>query len=137
MSKRESIAANILTTLEAVSQIKYVTRDPFDFKKLSSAQFPAVLIQTSREDRVDVTISSRESTIDYLLVGYVKDGEIDTARNQIVEYIEESLDVDRTRGGNAIDTQVITVEVDDGTANPIGGVLVTVRVLYNFIRGSV
>lgn len=141
MSKRESIAANIVTTLDAVSQIKYVTREPFDFQKLSNAQFPAILVQTATETRDDITIGgsdiTREGTIDYLLVGYTKGVTIDAARNQLIEYIEEALDADRTRGGYALDTQVVSVETDEGSIDPIGGVLVTVRVLYNFTRGSV
>lgn len=140
MSKRETIAANLKTTLQNVAQIKFVTREPFDFAKLSNAQYPALLIQTASESREDATIgtsATREGTIDYLIVGYIKGVALDTARNNLVEYIEEALDVDRTRGGNALDTQVVSVETDDGSIDPIGGVLVTVRVLYNFTRGSV
>lgn len=140
MSKRESIASNIVTTLNGVANIKYVTREPFDFAKLSNAQFPAVLIQSSSESRDDITIGgadiTRDGTIDYILVGYVKGALLDSARNQLIQYIEESLDVDRTRGGNALDTQIVSVETDEGSIDPIGGVLVTVRVLYNFTRGA-
>lgn len=140
MSKRESIASNLVSTLQAVTQIKKVTREPFDFQKLSNAQFPAVLIQTASESRSDITIGdsniTREGSIDYLIVGYTKGTSIDTARNQLVEYIEEALDVDRTRGGHALDTQIVSVETDEGSIDPIGGVLVTVRVLYNFTRGA-
>ena len=140
MSKRESIASNLVNTLQAVTQIKKVTREPFDFQKLSNAQFPAVLIQTASESRSDITIGdssiTREGSIDYLIVGYTKGVSIDTARNQLVEYIEEALDADRTRGGHALDTQIVSVETDEGSIDPIGGVLVTVRVLYNFTRGA-
>lgn len=140
MSKRESIAGNIVSTLNAVTQIKKVSREPIDFAKLSNAQFPAVLVQSSSESRTDVTIGddgiTREGSIDYLLVGYVKGAVIDTARNTLVELIEEALDADRTRGGYALDTQVVSVETDDGSIDPIGGVLVTARVLYNFTRGA-
>ena len=140
MSKRESIAANVVSTLQAVTQIKKVTREPFDFQKLSNAQFPAVLIQTASESRSDITIGdssiTREGSIDYLIVGYTKGTSIDAARNQLVEYIEEALDADRTRGGYALDTQIVSVETDEGSIDPIGGVLVTVRVLYNFTRGA-
>ena len=140
MSKRESIASNLVSTLQAVTQIKKVTREPFDFQKLSNAQFPAVLVQTASESRSDITIGdssiTREGSIDYLIVGYTKGVSIDTARNQLVEYIEEALDVDRTRGGYALDTQIVSVETDEGSIDPIGGVLVTVRVLYNFTRGA-
>ena len=140
MSKRESIASNLVSTLQAVTQIKKVTREPFDFQKLSNAQFPAVLVQTASESRSDITIGdssiTREGSIDYLIVGYTKGVSIDAARNQLVEYIEEALDADRTRGGNALDTQIISVETDEGSIDPIGGILVTVRVLYNFTRGA-
>lgn len=143
MSIRESIADNIVTVLAAASsplELKYVTREPFDFEKLSNAQFPAVLVQTGTETRNDETIGNssiqRHGTIDYRLVGYVKSSAIDTARNNLIETIEEALDADRTRGGYAIDTQVINVETDEGSIDPIGGVIVTVRVLYQFTRGT-
>ena len=44
MSVRENVAANLVTTLKAIStpNVKKVTREPFDFDKLSNAQFPAI-----------------------------------------------------------------------------------------------
>ncbi len=79
MSVRESIATNLVTALQAVTTpttIKFVTREPFDFDKLSNAQYPAVLVRTTSEDRGDSTVggsaTQRLSTIDYELVGYVK-----------------------------------------------------------------
>ena len=141
MSKRESIAASVVTAIGGVTAIKYVTREPFDFTKLSNAQFPAVIVQTGQETRSDITIGgdsiTREGSIDYQIIGYVKSTTIDTARNELVELIEEALDADRTRGGYALDTQVVSVETDEGSISPIGGVIVTVRVLYNFTRGAV
>lgn len=141
MSKRESIAASVVTALDGVTAIKYVTREPFDFTKLSNAQFPAVIVQTGQETRDDITIGggniTREGSIDYQIIGYVKSTTIDTARNELVELIEEALDADRTRGGHALDTQIVSVETDEGSISPIGGVIVTARVLYNFTRGAV
>lgn len=143
MSIRENIAGNIVTTLRAAttpSNIRYVTREPFDFNKLSNAQFPALLIRTAGEDREDSTIggsmSQRMGTISYEIVGYAKAGAIDTARNNLIETIEEALDVDRTRGGFAIDTQITSVEIDDGSIDPIGGVIITVSCTYQFTRGN-
>ena len=142
MSVRENIAANIVTALKAIStpNVKKVTREPFDFDKLSNAQFPAILVRTANETREDSSMggsaSSRHGTIDYELVCFVKHKNIDTARNQIVEAIDEKLDDDRTRGGHAVDTQVTSVEVDDGTIDPIGGVIVTVQILYSYTRGD-
>ena len=59
MSVRESVASNIVTTLQAATTPvtpKYVTREPFEFNELSNAQFPAILVQTASETREDVTI---------------------------------------------------------------------------------
>lgn len=143
MSLREDIASDIVTTLRAVTtpvNIKYVTREPFDFQKLSNAQFPAILVQSASETREDSTIGSssvtRRGQIDYELIGYVKLTAIDSARNNLIEAIEEALDDDRTRGGLALDTQVIGIETDQGSIDPIGGIIVTVRVMYNFTRGA-
>ena len=142
MSVRENIAKNLVTTLQAITtpKVKKVTREPFDFDKLSNAQFPAILVRTANETREDASLggsmTSRHGTIDYELICFVKHKNIDTARNQIAEAIDEKLDEDRTRGGHAVDTQVISVEVDDGTIDPIGGVIVTVQILYSYTRGD-
>ena len=143
MSVRESVASNIVTTLQAATTPvtpKYVTREPFEFNELSNAQFPAILVQTATELRRDVTIGddgiTREGVITYDLVGYVKSTTIDAARNQLIETIEEALDVDRTRGGNVLDTQIVSVETDQGAIAPVGGIIVTVEVMYNFVRGN-
>ena len=143
MSVRESVASDIVTTLQAATTPvtpKYVTREPFEFNELSNAQFPAILVQTASETREDVTIGDdairREGVITYDLVGYVKSTTIDAARNQLIETIEEALDVDRTRGGNALDTQIVSIETDEGAIAPVGGVIVTVNVMYNFVRGN-
>jgi hypothetical protein len=96
-------------------------------------------VRTADENREDSTLGGtlgkRMSTITYDLVCFVKSKEIDTARNQIIETIEEILDVDRTRGGNAKDTQITSIEVDEGQITPIGGVILTVAVTYEYTRG--
>jgi len=143
MSIRESIASDIVTTLQAATTPvtpKYVTREPFEFTELSNAQFPAILVQSGTESRSDITIGddqiTREGTITYEVVGYVKSSTIDTARNNLLETIEEALDADRTRNGVALDTQVVSIETDEGAIAPIGGIIVTVQVMYNFVRGN-
>jgi hypothetical protein len=140
---RELIASNIVSTLKAITDSnrpKKVTREPFDFERLSNAQFPAVLIQTGPESRTDSTIAGdnakREGVINYRLICYVKGAQIDNARNRIIELIENTLDVDRTRGGYAIDTQVTDIETDQGSLDPIGGVIINVRTIYTYNRGN-
>ena len=143
MSIRESVAEHIVTTLSNAFEplaIRYVTREPFEFNELSNAQFPAVLVQSSSELRSDITIGdsdiTRQGIITYDLVGYVKSKNIDTARNELLQTIEESLDSDRTRGGLVLDTQVLEVQTDQGSIIPVGGIIVTVEVMYNFTRGN-
>lgn len=140
---RESIAANIVTTLQGITGSyapKLVTREPFDFEKLSNAQFPAILIQTDTESRADLTIGgatqTRDATIDYSVVCYIKGSSIDAARNGIVSAVENAIDADRTRGGNALDSQIVSIQTDQGSIAPVGGVIITVRVRYNFTRGA-
>jgi hypothetical protein len=142
MSVRENIADNLVAQLKLITtpKVKKVTREPFDIDKLSNAQFPAILVRTANEAREDVTLggsaTSRQGTLDYELFCFVKHKNIDTARNQIIEAVDEKLDEDRSRGGHALDTQIVSVEVDDGTIDPIGGVIVTVRVNYFYTRGD-
>ena len=68
MSKREDIAANIVTVLDAMStpELKKITRDPFQTDELSDQQYPAAWIASSEEVRADTTMGSttREGTID-------------------------------------------------------------------------
>lgn len=144
MSVRESIANNIVDTLRdsviLPTRISYATREPFDFQKLSNAQFPAALVRTAGESREDSSIAGtmgkRMASINYELVCFVKAGVIDQARNNIIEAIEEGLEQDRTRGGFALDTQLINIEVDEGSIAPVGGVILTVRVMYEYTRGT-
>jgi len=142
MSIRESIAAELVTTLKAITTpvaIKKVDRNPFDFERLSNAQFPALWILSGEETRQDSTMndgsSTRNSVVDYRLICFVKSASIDTARNELIEAIEEGLDADRTRGGYAVDTQLISISTDEGSIDPIGGVVLTIRVEYNYVRG--
>lgn len=143
MSVRENIANNIVSTLQGITSpvaIKYVTREPFDFNKLSNAQYPAILVRSADEAREDSSIggalTQRMGTINYELICFVKGALIDQARNNIIEAIEEGLDVDRGRGNSALDTQVVGVEIDEGSIDPIGGVIITVRVVYQYTRGT-
>ena len=144
MSTRENIASNIASTISGITSpsIKKVTRQPFDIDELSDKQYPVVIVQTSEETREDVEIGSgakrRQGTIDFVLSGFVKCEEtnIDTKRNQLITAIETELESDITRGSNALDTEVISVETDEGTLFPIGGIRMTIRCIYTFESGT-
>ena len=144
MSTRENIASNIASTISGISSpaIKKVTRQPFDIDELSDKQYPAVIIQTSEETREDIELGTgaktRQGTIDFVVSGFVKGAEsnIDTKRNQLITAIETELESDITRSGNALDTEIVSVETDEGTLFPIGGVRMTIRCIYTFEAGT-
>jgi len=144
MSVRENIASNLLSTISGISSpsIKKATRQPFQLDELSDKQYPAVIIQTSEEIREDQELGSgaktRMGTIDFVVLGFVKGAEsnIDTLRNQLITAIETELESDITRSNNALDTEVTSVETDEGTLFPIGGIRMVVRCTYEFQAGT-
>jgi hypothetical protein len=140
MSKREDIATNLVNVLDAMSspELKKITREPFEPDELSDQQYPAAWIVSSDEVRIDTTMdnTTRLGTIDYVIVGYVKGSSIDTSKNNLIEAIEEALDADRTRGGNALNTETILIESDEGVLFPVGAVRITVQVTYDFTQGA-
>ena len=142
MSIREDIAANIVTTLTTMSSpitLKKVTRDPFDYERLSNAQFPSAWVQSGEETREDISSGvtiRRMGSITYKIIGFVKGGSLDALRNEMIEAIEEALDLDRTRNGNALDTQVTSVGTDEGTLEPVGGITMDVVVKYVYSKGA-
>ena len=146
MSEREDIAGDIITNLDAVSspiECKKITTEPFEPDELSNAQFPACYVQSGDETREPSTMGAvgtgkRQGTIDFVVVGFVKGttSNIDTLRNQLIEVVEETLDNDITRNGNALNTEIVEANTDEGVLFPYGGIRIVVRVLYQFVRGT-
>ena len=145
MSVRENIASNIKTVIDAISSpdIKLVSRQPFNIDELSQTQFPCVLIQSSEETREDSSIGSgdtgtRTGTVDFIVNGFVQGSNtnIDTLRNALITAIETALETDITRDSNALDTEVVQVETDEGTLFPVGGIRMVVRCMYQYSAGT-
>ena len=144
MSTREDIASNLVTVISNISSpdVKKVTRQPFELDELSQQQYPAVLVQTIEETKEDQELGSgaktRLNTLEFGITGFTKGSEsnIDTARNDLASAIETALESDITRDGNALDTEVISIETDAGSLFPYGAVLITVRVIYEHQSGT-
>ena len=144
MSVRENIASNLLSVISAISSpdIIKATRQPFQLDELSDKQYPAVIVQTSEENRDDSELGSgaktRHGTIDFVILGFVKGAEanIDTKRNELITAIETALETDITRSGNALDTEVIQVETYEGSLFPVGGIRMTIRCMYEYQAGT-
>ena len=144
MSIREDIASNLLTVISNISSpdIKKATRQPFLLDELSMQQYPAVIVQTSEENRDDSELGSgaktRHGTIDFVILGFVKGAEdnIDTARNALITAIESAIEADITRNGKALDSEVVQVETDEGSLFPVGGIKMTIRCMYEYQSGT-
>ncbi len=144
MSIREDIASNLLTVISNISSpdIKKATRQPFLLDELSMQQYPAVIVQTSEENRDDSELGSgaktRHGTIDFVILGFVKGAEdnIDTARNALITAIESAIETDITRDSNALDSEVVQVETDEGSLFPVGGIKMTIRCMYEYQSGT-
>ena len=144
MSVRENIASNLLSVISAISSpdIIKATRQPFLLDELSDKQYPAVIVQTSEENRDDSELGSgaktRHGTIDFVILGFVKGAEvnIDTKRNELITAIETAIETDITRNGNALDSEVIQVETDEGSLFPVGGIRMTIRCMYEYQAGT-
>ena len=144
MSVRENIAANLLSVISNISSpdIKKATRQPFQLDELSEQQYPAVIVQTSEENRDDSELGTgartRHGTIDFVVLGFVKgsDSNIDTLRNALITAIETAIETDITRDSNALDSEVIQVETDEGSLFPVGGIRMTIRCMYEYQAGT-
>ena len=49
---------------------------------------------------------------------------------------ETALETDITRGSNALDTEIVQVETDEGTLFPVGGIRMTIRCMYQYQSGT-
>ena len=136
-SYRENIAKDLVKTLKAIKAVKYVTRDVFEPDEISDAQIPAVLVQSGSELKTDIHMGySREGTIEYILTGFVKGKYLDSARNTLLDDIEEELYKDVSRGGYAIDTLVTEINTDEGVLFPMGAIQIIVRIQYIHQQGD-
>ena len=136
-SYRENIAKNLVSSLKAIKAVKYVTRDVFEPDEISDAQIPAVLVQSGSELKSDIHMGySREGIIEYILTGFVKGKYLDSARNKLLDEIEEKLYEDVSRGGYAIDTLVTEVNTDEGVLFPMGAIQIIVRIQYIHQKGD-
>ena len=147
MSVRENIAKNIVQVLQGITDpaVVLVSRNPINTTDLSIAQYPALIVRTSEEEKLDETMNGmRIALINYVIQGYVRAGSsattsnnnIDTQKNKLIEGIEEALEVDRTRNSLALNSYVSNISSDDTSLYPLGRIDITYTVQYKYTRGT-
>ena len=136
-SYRENIAQDIAKQIKSIKSVRYVDRDVFDPDEISDAQFPAVLVQSGSETKTDISMGyERKGDIEYIITAFVKGKYIDSARNKILDEIEEKLYENVSRDGYAIDTLVTEINTDEGVLYPLGAIQIIVRVEYIHHQGD-
>lgn len=144
MSAREKIAIDIVKQLKNMTNPApvLVSREFFDFEKLAITQFPAVLVVSGNEDREDISMSERQGTLEIELRCFVRGSELDTARNNLIENIEQTLELSRDRNITVDDTathyvqsSINNIEVIE-RQQPLGQFNATISVTYVYKRGN-
>ena len=143
MSARENITKNIFDQLQNMTNPApgLVSREFFEVSKIAITQFPAILVNTLNETRNDISTDLREGTMAIQLKCYVRGTQIDTLRNDIVERVEEIMEVSRDRditraatNIHAVSTRISNIEVVEREL-PLGEVIITVEVKYQYVKG--
>ena len=142
MNYREDIVTNLVDVLHDAQNPHFglVSRDLIAPDQLSRQQFPAIYITTANETREDLTQGGssglRRGILEVVLIGWVNGTNIDHQRNDIIERVEEIVDLDRTRNGNAKSTQLVDITVDFDIVEPFGSVEMTLEIYYTYTRGQ-
>ena len=140
MSKREDIAQDIVETLRTMTTVRLglVTREPIIIDEISRQSIPAVYVESADEEREQLTNgSARLGRISYNLDILVSSDMRDSDRNRLVSSIENTLEIDVRRNGNALDGEVVIVEViDPGEAIPYATMRMVYLVTYRYERGA-
>lgn len=144
MSIRESIAVDIEKTLNEFNAsgilLNKVYRAPKNIAELARPAFPCAIITSADEARNDSTMggsaSTRMGTITYWIDLHVWGEGNDSDLNNLVDLVETVLETDRTRDGNALDTETIQIQILDYNSVPYSSVRMIVNTKYCYTRGN-
>lgn len=142
-SRRELIVRDIVDTLKNQQTVRLgtVTRDPgLEIADLANTAFPAVVVESGSETRESITqmgsSQKRQAVMSVNITVWVNtNARADALRNELIEAIEELLDQDPTRGGNAFDTQLTEIETDTDTA-PYSSMNLIFTIPYVYTKGN-
>ena len=139
---RETIRSNIVTVFTGVTT---TGSNGFDRRHypLESSNLPALCVYTLSEETEYATMTvprTQLRTLNVAVEAYVKGtGAIDNTIDTIAVQVEEALDADLTRDGNAKDTQITAVDIDYNAEGeqPLGIAKFNVVVLYETLENDV
>jgi len=140
MSYRNEIVKDIVSVLKDIDnpRIGFVTRDPTVVAELANSQFPCIIVELSRENRLDETMQNsktRSGTMDITITGYVQGVNVDEQRNSLIEAIEDKLEQNRKRNTYAKNSRILSIELQPSTP-PFGVFVMSYEVFYTYSRGD-
>lgn len=139
MARREDILVEVTKLLKAQRSVKLgkVERDPIVIEELPKTAFPAVYIETTDEDIIDITMTmgasglQRQGEMEIAVVLVIGGRERDTQRNIAVEAIENTLMADRSLSNTVEDIRLSRVEtVETGESAPFASCRMIFTVEY-------
>ena len=140
---REDIVNNVKNTLTKMKPaLGLLSREFKEQSSLDARNFPAVFIHTHDETRTAATTGPQRTVtaeLSIMLQLRVMGALVDEKLNSLILGVEKELAKDRTRGGHAIDTQVIEIMVDrDPTLfqSDQGSAIMNVEVQYLYKENS-
>lgn len=142
MSKRESNLNHFIDSIKSITSPKIgkVSDKPVELNKLARTAFPFVSINIDNEEREDITMQHRLCTMYVGVTTYIqaqsKGIEANSQLNTILEAIEEVVEVDRTRGRNALLTELRDVDPMEEGEFPIVSMKQTFVIQYYHNRGN-
>lgn len=142
MARREDIVSKCAELLKQQRTVKLgkVERDPIDPNELPKTAFPAVYVETSDEDIVDLTMpmgnngNMRQGALELAVVLIIGGKQRDTQRNIAVEAIENTLMADRSLDKLVEDISLTRVEtVTTGESAPFASCRMIFSIEYCYL----
>ena len=133
MSKRENIVKQFYEVVKSQRTVKFkkVVRDPIIPEELPRTGFPAAYIESTNEERLNLTASMREANMDIEIIIYVQGRDRDTQRNVAIAAIEQSVYEDAVLNTLVKNIELTNIEiVTVGEAAPYASAKVTFGVNY-------
>ena len=139
MARREDIVSKCLKLLKEQRSVKIgkVQRDPIDPNELPKTAFPAIYLETSDEEIIDVAVMQasngtiRQGTLELNVILIVGGMQRDKQRNIAVEAVENTLMADRTLGSLVEDISLTRVEtVTAGESAPFASCRMVFEIEY-------
>jgi hypothetical protein len=116
-----------------------IERGHRNFRDLMPTAFPAVFVSSTQESRENINHVAFNAILKVALVGYVKNTEatpnasgtgVQLDLDKLIEDLTKVLEADRLQGGRVYNTEIVSVDTDEGDMAPYAMCVVVVEFKY-------